>query len=158
MKTIYNNSDVNYSEFFEEYKEWAEMNDIEHGDEDSNVFHEWVYETLAVYWEDMLANLECDDNNNVDCVVTGVVGRWNGTFDIEPKHFSTLKDAIMACVENCDYIIITEEDGTINVTSIHHDASNSFTIHKLNEKGYEAYQNYEELDNEEFFGEFNIEW
>lgn len=160
MKTLYNNYDINYSIWFSEFEEHCILNGIDHTQytEESEKFYEWVQDTLAMEWDDLLTNIKYDKKNNVDCVVVGTVGRWNGNFDIEPKHFSTLRDALIACVQNCDYIVITEEDGAIKVKGVHHDATNYFTIHKLNEKGYDAHCEDEDLNNEEFYDKFNIEW
>lgn len=160
MKSLYNNYDINDAEMFDAYKEFCEANEIELTSisEDSVDFYNWQGEQLAMEWDDFLTNLRHDDDNNVDCVVTGSVGRWNGTFDIEAKHFSTLEDAILTCVKSCEYIIICEIDGVIDIEAMHHDATNNFKIHKLNKKGYDAHCEDEELNNEEYYDKFNIEW
>ena len=160
MKTLYNNYNINYSAWFGDFEEHCILNGIDHTqyNEDSEYFYEWVQDTLAMEWDDLLTNIKCDMNNNVDCVVLGTVGRWNGNFEIQAKHFPTLRDAIIACVENCDYIVVTEDEGAIKVFGVHHDNNNYFTIHKLNEKGYDANACGEDLNNEEFFDKFNIEW
>ncbi len=160
MKTLYNNYDINNSLWFSDFKEWCNDNNIDSTqyNEDSEYFIQWIYDTLALYWDDLMTNLEYDKENNVYCVVTGSVGKWNGRFEIEPKHFATLKDAIIACTNNCDFIVITEEKGAINIRGIHHDGTNLFTIHKLNEKGYDAHYEDKDLNNEEYFDIFNIEW
>lgn len=157
-KTLYNNYDINYTEWFESFKEYCMDNDIDHTqyDDDSEYFHNWIYDTLSMEWDDLMCNIKYDKNNNVDCVVIGSVGRWNGTFDIEAKHFPTLRDAINACVRDCDYIIITEDEGTIFVKSMHHDGTNNFEIHKLNEKGYDAHCEDKDLNNEDYFDKFNF--
>ena len=158
--TIYDNCDINYTEWFEEFKEYCQDKDIDatQYDEYSDKFHQWIYDMLSMDWDNMMTNIKYDKNNNVDCVVTGSVGRWNGTFDIQAKHFPTLEKAIIACVDNMDYIIITEDEGTINVTAIHHDGRNHFKIHKLNAKGYDAHCEDKDLNNEKYFDKFNIEW
>ena len=160
MRNLYNNYDINESDWFEAFKEYCEINEIDYSqyDDDCEEYFNWLHEQLNMDWEDLMTNLKYDKENNVDCVVTGKVGRWNGNFDIEAKHFSTLEDAILACVKDCDYIVINEINGAIDVESIHHDGHNYFTIHKLNEKGYDAHCEDEELNNEEYFDKFNIEW
>ena len=158
MRNLYNNYDINESDWYEAYRLHCVCNDIKPKDEDSAEYYEWQGEILKMEWEDLMTNLKADTKNNVDCVVTGKVGRWNGTFDIEAKHFPTLEDAIIACVKDCDYIVINEINGMIDIEAIHHDGHNYFTIHKLNEKGYDAHCEDEELNNEEYFDKFNIEW
>lgn len=160
MRNLYNNYDINYNDWFEDFKEHCEINEIDHSqyDEESDYFHNWIWETLSMDWDDLMTNLKYDKENNVDCVVVGSVGRWNGTFEIEPKHFSTLEDAITACVQNCDYVVVNEMDGAIDIEAIHHDGHNYFKIHKLNEKGYDTHCEDEDLNNEEYFDKFNLQW
>ena len=159
---IYDNHNVDYDEWYEEFKDWCYDNDIDVSNygEDSDNFHEWVWNTLNMYWDDFIYNLRYDKDNNVDCVVTGKVGRWNGNFEIVATHFATLEKAIYACIKDCDYITITQtEDGAIDVWAAHHDGSHSFTIHKLNEKGYDAKCDEDnDLNNEEYFDKFNIQY
>lgn len=159
---IYDNHNINYDWWFYEFKEWCYINDIDvsNYDEDSEKFHEWMWNTLNMYWDDFIYNLQSDRDNNVDCVVTGKVGRWNGNFEIVATHFPTLEKAIYACVRDCDYITITQtEDGAIDVWTAHHDGSHSFTIHKLNEKGYDAKCDEDnDLNNEEYFDKFCIQY
>lgn len=158
--TMYSN-DVNYTEWFEEFKEWCEWNDIDHTqyDEYSNYFHEWVYDTLSMDWDDMMANIKYDKDNNVDCVVVGTLGLWDGKHNIDAKYFPTLEKAIYACISDCDYITINNDNGVIEVIGVHHDGSNYFQIHKLNDNGYDAYcDDEEDLNKEEYFDKFVFSW
>lgn len=160
MRNLYNNYDINYDDWFESFKDHCEINgiDLSQYDEKSDYFYTWVLETLSMDWDDIMTNLRYDKENNVDCVVVGSVGRWNGTFEIIPKHFSTLIDAITACVQNADYIVMNEIDGAIDIEAIHHDGHNNFKIYKLNEKGYDAHCEDKYLEDEEYYDQFNIEW
>ena len=160
-KTLYNNSNINYTEWFGYFKEHCADNGIDFSqyNEDSTEFHNWVYNTLEMDWDDFKINLKYDKENNVDCVVTGSLGLWYGTRDINAKHFPTLQEAINACITGCDYITITEEDGTIFVKASHHDGTNQFEIHKLNAKGYDAHcETDNDLNNPKYFDKFKIEW
>lgn len=135
--TIYSN-DVNYTEWFEDFKEYCLDNDIDptQYDEYSDKFHQWIYDTLDMEWEDFIYNLKHDRDNNTGCVVIADLGLWYGRRDAV-KHFPTLLDAIYACISDCDYI----------------------TIHKLNEKGYDAKCDEDnDLNNEEYFDKFNIQY
>ena len=93
---IYDNHNVDYKEWFEEFKGYCMDNDINFSnyDEDSQYFHEWVWDTLNMNWEDFILNLQHDKDNYVECVVRGKVGTWRGNFEIEPKTFLTLEKAI----------------------------------------------------------------
>jgi hypothetical protein len=77
--------------------------------------------------------------------VVGTLGLWHGKVDINPRRFEKLEDAINTCVSGCDYIIITENDGVINIKGIHNDGTNQFNIYKLNEQGLEVDLDYDEF-------------
>ena len=160
MKNLFNNYDINNEDWVEAFKEHCEINEIELPTdvENSCEFYDWLNDQFSMMWEDFLTNLENDTENNVECVVTGKVGRWNGTFDIEAKPFDNLKRAVEACVSNCDFVIISEINGTIDIEAIHHDGTDIFKIHKLNEKGLDAYSIDLDLNNEKYFDKFNINW
>lgn len=135
--TLFDNTNINYDEYYNEFIEFCEENDIDYTKYpiDSYKFYEWVHETISMEYNDFMTELKYDEDNNVECVVLGYVGRWNGTFEIAPHKFCDLKTALEKCIGNCDYFKFTAENGIINVISIHHDASNHFTIHKLNKRG-----------------------
>ena len=69
METLYNNHDINYSAWFSEFEEYCILNGIDHTqyNEDSEYFYEWVQDTLAMEWDDLLTNIKYDKNNNTDC-------------------------------------------------------------------------------------------
>lgn len=76
-RTLYNNN-INHTEWFESFKEYCMDNDIDYTqyDEDSERFHNWIYDTLSMDWDDLMTNIKYDKNDNVDCVVTGSLGLW----------------------------------------------------------------------------------
>jgi hypothetical protein len=159
-RTLYDNHNINYTEWFEAFKEYCMDNDIDHTqyNEESERFINWLYDSLSMDWDDLMTNIKHDKDNNVDCIVTGSLGLWDGRHDIDAKHFPTLDRAIVACVSGCDYITITENDGIVNIKGIHHDGTNNFEIHKLNAKGYDAHCEDKDLNNEKYFDKFKIEW
>lgn len=120
------------------------------------------YDQLEYMWDEFMSELdEYEYNNNTECVVIGSVGRWNGRFNIEVSYFDTLKDAILKCIEKCDYYTITEENGVIKITARHHDGSNEFEIRRLTKLGIEAYEeeyafDQNDLKHKEYFDMFEI--
>lgn len=134
--TLYDDCDINYTEMYDDFREWCEINDIDHTkfDEYSNYFHEWVGDTLSIEWEDMVDNIKRSDYNDM-CVVVGTLGLWNGCPDITPTRFNDLVSAINKCVGNTDMAIIKLTNGYIDVTAFHHDSKNHFQIHCLNTLG-----------------------
>ena len=157
---MYDNHNINYDDWFEDFKYYCEDNGIDHTqyDEDSQAFFDWLWDTLNMEWEDFIYGIKHNKDNNVDCVVVADLGLWYGRRDAV-KHFSTLEDAIYASIKDCDYITIKLEDGVIKVRASHHDGTNHFEIHKLNAKGYDAVCEYDEdLNKEEYFDKFNFNW
>lgn len=131
-RVLFDNCDINYTEMFSDFQEWCEMNDIDSSqyDDNSSKFFEWVNEQICFDFDDFITNLEYS-NENGECVVEGKVGKWNGTFEIEPKNFDTTLSAIMACIDKCEYYTIKAIDGVLEVVSRHHDGTNVFYIYKL---------------------------
>lgn len=160
MRTLFDNYTTNVEAELEYFKDYCEANEIEFpaDAENSNEFYEWQSESLAIAWDDLINEIENDKDSNVICVVTGSLGLWHGRRDIEPKVFPSLKSAINECVANMDYVILTEDEGVIKVEAIHHDGRNNFEIHKLNKKGFIAYCNDEDFNNEECYEKFDIKF
>lgn len=155
-RTLFDNQNIMYTEWYDDFVDWCNENGYNPDlyDEYSEFFHQWVQDSLEMEWEDFLNEIKYG-NDNTECVVTGFVGRWNGKFEIAPKRISTLIDAIHKCVEDCDYIVITEEDGVLHIISTHHDASNDFYIHKLNELGRDE-EDEEKLNDIKYHDSFNL--
>ena len=65
----------------EDYEESCEISGITPGDD--NAFEEWKREEADITWDDDMSNLE-SVLNDVDFVITGKVGRWDGSRTILP--------------------------------------------------------------------------
>ena len=103
-------------EYYERYSNWEEMN-----------------------WSDFMSNLKYS-KFNIDCVVVGSLGLWNGTRDIDARRFDTIVDAINT-ITNVRFIYdiaIKKVNGHLEITQLHHDGTNYFEIHLLNDKGIRA--------------------
>lgn len=84
------------------------------------------------------------------CVVCGTVGTWQGDRAICAKRFDNLKDAIYACVNSCGEVVISQRASNIIVDGYHHDGTNHFEIHVLNDKGVRADENRCNLSRREY--------
>ena len=160
INVLYDNYVIQWNEWYEEFKDYCEDNDIDHTqyDDNSEYFMNWVYDTLNMYWDDFICNLQHDKDNNVDCVVVYDLGLWNGRKK-GVVHCPTLESAIYSCIKDCDYITITLVDGVIKIRASHHDGTNYFEIHKLNERGYDAKCDEDnDLNNEKYFDKFCIQY
>ena len=72
------------------------------------------------------------------CVITGRLGLWNVSSEIVPTVCKTMAEAVYKCVDKCDQCRISQHASTIIVEGFHHDGTNRFEIHILNEKGRNA--------------------
>lgn len=137
MKTLldtYNTEHLNYSE----YKNWCELNEIEPKGEYSEDFYEWVENEIANEVDDFFTNLKYSDYQQ-PCVITGSIGRWNGTFEVEQTRCESLSDAISKCWGGCNDIIVKKRNSVINVEALHHDGRNCFEIRLLSGLGEERW-------------------
>lgn len=89
-------------------------------------------------FEEFIEEIEYSEVAQRPCVVCGTVGTWQGDRAICAKRFDNLKDAIYACVNTCDEVVISQRASNILVDRYHHDGTNHFEIHVLNDKGVRA--------------------
>lgn len=92
-------------------------------------------------FEEFIEEIEYSDVAQRPCVVCGTVGTWQGDRAICAKRFDNMKDAIYACVNHCDGAVISQRASNILVDGYHHDGTNHFDIHVLNDKGVLADEN-----------------
>ena len=118
---------------YEDYLDWCEINEIDPAGEESREYYNWLGLENNTDWEDFQDNLQYSKVNG-PVSVCGSLGLWWGSPTIEPKKFNSIWDAIVACTQNADDIIITLEKGILKVQALHHDGRNVFTIHR--EHGY----------------------
>ena len=125
----YNSNGLTYAD----YLEFCEENGTEPKGEESSHFYNWLDMQNDLDWQDLEMNLSYSKLNG-PVSVCGHLGLWWGKPTIEPKKFDTLWDAILACANNADDIIITLKRGILKVQALHHDGRNTFTLHR--EHGY----------------------
>jgi hypothetical protein len=131
--TLYNNYDYKTEDYKASFDEYIELNELDIKNYDEELY-DFINRDLTYQYEDLLANIKYG-SYEIPCVVTGTVGRWNGRFNIYPKRFETLSEAINECCNNVDGIVIKLKDGKIEVKGVHHDATNYYQITCLNKLG-----------------------
>lgn len=100
-------------------------------------------------FEEFIEEIENSDVTQRPCVVCGTVGTWQGDRSCV-KRFDDMKDAIYACVNHCDEVVISQRASNILVDGYHHDGTNHFEIHVLNDKGVLADENRCDLSQREY--------
>lgn len=101
-------------------------------------------------FEEFIEEIEYSDVAQRPCVVCGTVGTWQGDRAICAKRFDNMKDAIYACVNHCDEVVISQRASNILVDGYHHDGTNHLEIHVLNDKGERADENRCDLSRREY--------
>lgn len=92
-------------------------------------------------FEEFIESLEYSDVAQRPCVVCGTVGTWRGDRVICTKRFDNMVGALHACVDKCYEVEISQRSSNILVDVYHHDGTNHFEIHVLNDKGVRADEN-----------------
>lgn len=101
-------------------------------------------------FEEFIESLEYSDVAQRPCVVCGTVGTWRGDRVICTKRFDNMVGALHACVDKCYEVEISQRSSNILVDVYHHDGTNHFEIHVLNDKGVRADENRCDLSRREY--------
>lgn len=119
-----------------EYLDYCEMEGYTPGDKDSLGFYEWAEDEARVNFESDMDNIRHHKPYNVPVVIEGSLGLWWGWPDIEPVRCESVYEALVRCIgRDGDYFEVEYVDGVIEVTTMHHDGTNRFTIRALSKKG-----------------------
>lgn len=101
-------------------------------------------------FEEFIESLEYSDVAQRPCVVCGTVETWRGDRVICTERFDNMVDALRACVDKCCEVEILQRASNILVDVYHHDGTNHFEIHVLNDKGVRADENRCDLSRREY--------
>ena len=95
--TIYNiltNCTDGWEKYYDDYVEFCESNDLEPAEKNSVEYWKWVDEEIETNIECDLKNMKFSKIRDNFFVVTGCIGRWDGTPTIRPKVVRGLKNLI----------------------------------------------------------------
>lgn len=73
-------------------------------------------------------------------VVDGNLGLWDGRKEVEQTYFDNPIDAVYACINNANAVIIDKVGNHIEIISLHHDGRNYFTLTFLNGTGEDRFK------------------
>ena len=125
---------------YEDYVEWCEANDRKPCGEDSGDFECWKEDKARTNYECDIENIRYCKQYYTRVVITGKVGRWDGTHTIAPVVCSNVHEAIEKCADGMDDVDAWFNDGHIEVIGGHHDGNDCFDIYALSAKGEEKYE------------------
>ena len=114
---------------YSDYEEWCDINGRTPQGEDSEDFAQWCSEEAQMNYTEDLENLKSSMHLQGPVVVTGTIGRWNGSGKIVPVLFDSFKEAWTKMMgrDTLD-VDVTYDTQCIHVTGRHHDASNFFDV------------------------------
>lgn len=118
--------------------DWFVKELIEEGiEENSNEMYERIDQEIESEIDSFWGNLKYSKYNNNKCVIVGSLGLWNGRRGIVPTVCESVSKAIEKCFDGNfeKYVTVKQVNGHLEVTVAHHDGTNYFSIHLLNEKG-----------------------
>lgn len=133
---------------FDEYNDWENAKDE---DPDFNLSFD---EYSEMNWEDCQTELKQIDKCS-QCVVLGEPENWHGKKVVLPNVFDSLMEALKDCMKNhTAYLrLVLLEDGSIKCT-IGYRGLSTYQLIGLNDKGCDALEEWEDLDDEEYKMEF----
>ena len=114
--------------------DWETADDIS----DEEVWEEMDFEN-SINWDDFQRELEKFFEGQT-LIVSGTVGRWDGTFDAGKV---IGYNELYKCWSDCDYVEFTDRDGHFHINASHHDGNVHFEVKVLTDKGVERYSNWE---------------
>ena len=129
MKKVFYKSYGLYSlKEIEEMKEDLKVNFAEdYEDMDDSELENVVIENISMDWDYFMEELTYNHLGTLDCVITGVLGLWDGKHTIQPVN-EILSKCILKCINAGDEVEIYEEDGELKIDTYHHDGVNHFEI------------------------------
>jgi hypothetical protein len=136
--TLFDNYNVS-EDFDEEKKGLQECNP------DMEITDEMVWESLSDCerdeWDackDTLHDIFGDNN----VIAMGKAGTWRGRFECG-RLFGDIDKAVSACIKDCDNIKVVQlGNGIVEITSSHHDGTNTFEIKGITERGRYVYDSW----------------
>lgn len=138
-RTIYDNYDLweNYPD--EEMQELALVNGlIEEGETASdNLIWELRCEEDSLQWDETKEELTRFFNGKT-VIFYGTIGTWRGAF--AGGQVGEFWELFYKAVRDCDYISLTDENGSLFLKCSHHDGTNNFRIKVLTDAGIEYFE------------------
>ena len=119
-RIIWDNLDVRYEDWEEEWKDLLECNEIDEGDSD---LYQWVDETLNTYLDDERCNLDKEVNGVI--VAFADLGLWNGRHCGGGIIGTNIKDILYS--NECDYCKWYCDRWNVKFKGAHHDGRNYYT-------------------------------
>lgn len=103
-------------------------------------WYKWATYESESDLECFIENLRYSKYFNYSVLVSADLGLWYGRRDAEQRYFDNPIDALLTCVGNHDAVIIDKAGNNLEITGLHHDGRNYFTMTFLNATGEDRYK------------------
>lgn len=117
-RIIWDNLDVEYDDWKEDFKDWCEVNGF---DEDEMDLYEWVDECLSNDLDDERCNL--DEEVDGVIVVFADLGLWDGHHQGSRIEGTNVKNILHS---DCEYVKWYCDRYNVRCTAAHHDGRNTY--------------------------------
>lgn len=136
------------------YDNFNERDDWETAKDEDPDFEVSFEDFCEMNWEDAQNELKQMDRCS-QCVVLGEPENWHGKKVVLPDFYDNLMEALKACMKNhTEHLrLVLLEDGSIKCT-VGYRGTSTYQLIGLNDKGYDAIEEWEEMDDEEYRMDF----
>lgn len=138
------------TDYFEDFKEYCLDNEYVIRGTGTNMEGLYLGGKITFYdWYNQVIQEEDDDfwysfRNAINaetlytrCLVTGVVGRWNGPHKLGINLCNNLWDAVSKCTNDAYDVVLKVKDNVLYVENYHHDGTNYYEIRLVNSHNYD---------------------
>ena len=141
----------NYYGWIDEEDLGMNILDCERADSEDDITDEMLWDEMRfleeMYWYDISDELKRFFNKGNAWLLTGNIGRWDGNYR-GGYIFNTFEE-FCKCLEDCDYVEITDNKGHLEIKCSHHDGTNFYEVKRVSDFGCEWYNNHWDMCEEE---------
>jgi hypothetical protein len=118
--------------------------DSERVDNEEEITDDMLWDEMhfleEIYWDDFSHELKNFFDKGSAWLLVGNIRRWNG--NCKGGYIFNTFEEFCKCLEDCDYIEITDNKGHLEIKCSHHDGTNHYEIKRVSDFGYEWYDNH----------------
>ena len=118
--------------------------DSERADDEEEITDEMLWDEMRwleeSYWDDFSYELKNFFEKGSAWLLVGTLGLWDGK--CKGGYIFNTFEEFCKCLEDCDYVEITDNKGHLEVKCSHHDGTNHYEIKRVSNFGYEWYDNH----------------
>lgn len=138
------------TDYIEDFKQYCEDNEYVIRGEGTDMEGLYLGGRITFYdWYNQVIQEEDDDFWNsfrkainaettyTRCLITGAIGRWDGSRKLGINLCDNLWDAVSKCLKDAYDVVLKVKDNVLYVENHHHDGTNYFEIRLVNADNYD---------------------